>query len=351
MVNPICAELSEQDVVTIPTVIKNKILMAPGKWNDIHYSAEEIKKAFENTNWNDKDAISIILDHADKPLSVHDWVGWVRNPRLEGNNLVGDLELYDENIIVKLLKAKAKFGISPRIRGTEDKGELKDFVFENFSIVTNPAVKKAYINLSQAQIKSKQEVKKMPQESKKKGVLEEEETEVAEEETTEEEEEEVTEEMASKDKKSSEEEMSEKELLDIVSMSDWTDFVASMRKKYPKMSFKDIAKAYKEKSKESEELEQLSEEEIVSKIEQLTNILRRKKKYPYPYEEESSEKKIKEMEQKIQELSERLNAPDAKSVQELSQDKQAKVSVFATNDKLHKPGTLAMAEFLRSSFA
>jgi hypothetical protein len=253
MVSPICAELSEQDIVTIPTVIKNKILMAPGKWNDVHYSAEEIKKAFENTNWNDKDTISLILDHADKPLSVHDWVGWVRNPRLEGNNLVGDLELYDENIIIKLLKAKAKFGISPRIRGTEDKGELKDFVFENFSIVTNPAVKKAYINLSQAQIKSKQEVKKMPQESKNKEVLDEE-TEVAEEETSEEEE--VTEEMASKENKKKKypypyepEEMSDDELLDIVSMSDWTDFVASMRKKYPKMSFKDIAKAYKEKNK------------------------------------------------------------------------------------------------------
>jgi len=161
-------ELSQKDLIEIPTILKDKVLMAPGEWNGIHYTAEEIRKAYKNTDWENKDITSIILDHADKPLSVHDWVGFVENPRLEEDLLVGDLILYDENVLVKLIQAKMKCGISPRVRGIENEEHLTDFTFENFSIVTNPAVKKAYINLSES--KKLKEVTGMEEERKKRGM-------------------------------------------------------------------------------------------------------------------------------------------------------------------------------------
>jgi hypothetical protein len=83
-------ELSEKELVKIPTIIKNRVLMAPGTWNGVSYSFEEIKNAFTNTDWSDKDITSVILDHSDKPLKVSDWTGWVKNPRLDGDCLVGD---------------------------------------------------------------------------------------------------------------------------------------------------------------------------------------------------------------------------------------------------------------------
>ena len=64
-------ELSKKDI-SIPYIIRNKVLMAPGNWNDMNYSSEDIKFAFENTDWNNKDVKALILDHADKPLSLKD---------------------------------------------------------------------------------------------------------------------------------------------------------------------------------------------------------------------------------------------------------------------------------------
>ena len=373
---PKTAELSKKDIVKIPTIIKNKVLMAPGPWNGVHYTAEEIRKAYENTNWKDKDVISVILDHADKPLSVHDWVGWVRNPRMVGDNLVGDLELYDENIIIKLLKAKAKFGISPRVKGIEHNNEFRNFTFENFSIVTNPAVKKAYINLSQNKLKGGKMTEKELQEETEEGV-EEEPTEVAEdtseEETSESEEEsettEKTEELSKKKKKKypypykekksaakkkkypypeegDEEEMSDEEYLEITTMSAWTDFVKKMKKKYPKMPFKAIAAAFKKSKKADEELEELSEEELIEKIEQLTNILRRKKKYEaLEQEEKSTEERLAEIEKKVKELAQE---PNPQSIVGPTETTKELASIYSAETQHHTPGVLAMTEYLKS---
>jgi len=147
-------ELSQRDVVRVPHTIKNKVLLAPGEWNGFHYSAEEIEQAFHNTDWNNKDVKSIIADHADKSsigVSVHDWFGWIENAKLEDGSVVADLKLFDEGIIGKLVDAKAKFGISAKVAGiaNEESRTFTDFTFENFSIVSNPACKMAFINLSQ----------------------------------------------------------------------------------------------------------------------------------------------------------------------------------------------------------
>jgi len=366
--NPVTFNLSKNDIVKIPYVIKNKVLMAPGKWNDTHYTNEEIRRAYENTDWSNKDVTSLILDHADKPLSVKDWVGWVKNVRLEGDNLVGDLELYDDDIIVKLVKAKAKFGISPRVKGIEHNGELRNFTFENFSIVANPAVKKAYINLSDKKLKGGKMTEKELQETEE-SVEETEDTAENEEseetaETSEEqeqaEEEETTKEMAKKKKKYKypemkkrkkkypypyEEEMSDEELLEITQMSEWTDFVKKMKKKYPKMSFKDIAKAFKKSKEASEELEQLSDEELIEKINQLTEILRRRKKYKEPEEEEMSETE-KKLSQEIEELKKRIDVPNSIQAVE-TETKELAATPYDRDEKHYSNGVLAMADFVK----
>jgi len=344
--------------------------MAPGTWNGVTYTAGDIKQAYESTDWNNKDVVSLIADHEDKPLRINDWLGWVKKPRIEGDNLIGDLELYDEDIVVKLALAKAKFGISPRVKGMEnpDNHEFKNFMFENFSVVTNPAVKKAYINLSS--MKGGKMTEKILQEETTNELEDPVETEEESEEETEEEnseslEEESTEELqkkkypyeklrkkkypypkeeACKKKKYPEEEMSDEELLEITTNSEWTNFVGKMKKKYPKMPLSAIAKAFKTKSQTDAELEELSEEELIGKIEKLTSILRRKKKYPEE-EEDMAEKKIKELSEKIAEIDKRLNEPDSKTAQtrELS---QSHLDTSITGIK-QSPGVTEMANLLR----
>jgi chemotaxis protein histidine kinase CheA len=135
------------DKLTIPTTIKDKVLLAPGNWNGLEFSAGEIVKAFANTDWNDKKNYELIKDHDN---SVDSLVGYVRNIKLNNEGaIVGDLELWDEKMIKNLLVLKAKFGISAKVIGIEMDGDFKDFTFNNFSIVDEPACKKAYINLSQ----------------------------------------------------------------------------------------------------------------------------------------------------------------------------------------------------------
>jgi len=156
------------DVSKLPVIIKDKVLMAPGTWNEETYSPEEIKKAFDNMNWNDKDSISLVADHAsvaldednaNAGLSVHDWFGFIRNARLDESGtisnvqgaIIGDLEIHDSQIAQKLVNAGAKFGISPRVYGAESElnpGVVTDFSFKHFAVVTSPAISKAYINLS-----------------------------------------------------------------------------------------------------------------------------------------------------------------------------------------------------------
>jgi len=136
--------------ITIPTILKDVTLLSPGNWNGLKFSADEIRNAFQLTDWHDKKNYELIKDHADKPLSVNDWVGYVRNIRLSSDgSLVGDLELWDEQMIIKLVHAKAKFGISAKVLGMEMDGEFRNFTFANFSIVDNPACKEAYVNLSE----------------------------------------------------------------------------------------------------------------------------------------------------------------------------------------------------------
>ena len=135
-----------EKAVRIPYVIKNKILMSPGIWNGYYYKDATITHAFDNSDWDSKEVVSLFLDHEDERSS--EWVGWVKNQKIDGEDIRGDLVIVDKATAIKLY-AGAKFGISPKVRGQEEDGEMKNFVFDNFSVVYNPAVKTAYINNSQ----------------------------------------------------------------------------------------------------------------------------------------------------------------------------------------------------------
>jgi len=131
-------------------LLKNKVLLSPGVWNGLDFSQEEIAKAFTTTDWTDKYNYALIYDHDEKAIN---WLGNVLNIRLEGDTLMGDLEILDEDLARKLTVGGAKLGISARVLGKEDEeGKFVNFTFNNFSVVYDPACKNAYINLSQDKV-------------------------------------------------------------------------------------------------------------------------------------------------------------------------------------------------------
>jgi len=132
----------------IPYIEKDKVLMAPGVWNDCYYSKEEIIKAYNQTNWEDRYNSNLILDHQDQKFG--EWIGEIKNRRLDEPTgfVYGDMFVYDPISAVKLKYGKPKTGISPKVTGEMKDKSMKNFTFNNFSVVINPAIKKAFINNS-----------------------------------------------------------------------------------------------------------------------------------------------------------------------------------------------------------
>ena len=135
-------------------VIKNRTILAAGFWNGRHYSQEEIEKCFDNTDWEDKDVISLIADHRDddakgRPLTLRDWLGFTSNHRLtKDGKIKADLNICNSNLAMQLIDGKAPFGISPFVFGKYDPvtKSQRDFIIKNNAVVVEPACKEAYIN-------------------------------------------------------------------------------------------------------------------------------------------------------------------------------------------------------------
>lgn len=150
--------VTSQKELNSPITIKDILLLSPGVWNDTEYPAQEIIKAFNNTDWSDKKNTNLFLDHQDtKERGVGNWAGFVKNPRLANNSeLWGDLEVWNPLIATFLKEAKAPFGISSTLSGTENlkekldgaKSRMEDFHYDSFSIVTDPACIPARMNLN-----------------------------------------------------------------------------------------------------------------------------------------------------------------------------------------------------------
>ena len=161
-------KLESQDLekIKVPYVIKDKILMSPGVWNEYFYSADSIHDAFLKSEWSKKEVRSLFLDHEDARSS--EWIGEVINPKMKGDDLIGDLIIVDKPTAMKLAYG-AKMGISPKVSGGEEGGKMLQFKYDNFSVVINPAVKTAYINNQQKEVKkmAEEEAKEQPKEEAK----------------------------------------------------------------------------------------------------------------------------------------------------------------------------------------
>lgn len=336
----------------IPITIRDKILLAPGGWNESKYDAKGIEYAYLNTDWKNKSNFSLYLDHKDTTgQGAGSWVGYVKNIRLaEGRKLIGDLEIWNPLTALFLTKAKAKFGVSATLKGFEDEKtkKMENYRFESFSIVTDPACKESFINLAQKLNKNErrlkivtmaeeeiqedkpeqqeetEEVKELAKKKKEYPEPEEEEKKQQAKKKKEPEEElkkklpeEEEKKQARKKKVPDEEELSESDVLGMLSemtveeLSAWTDFVKKMKKKYPKMSFSAIAKAYKQKKQSDDTLENLSDTELMEEIAQRNEILRRRALYS---QEETPEEKVDKLTEKVKELQEKLREPERKTL-------------------------------------
>ena len=121
-------------------------IMSTGVWNQWYYDKQELKEAFENTDWENPSVRYLFYDHDD--INARSWIGFVENPKfLDDGTIVADLVIADENAQKAILMG-AKFGISPKIVGRGEAGSVKDFVFKNFSLVVEPACKRTFLNKS-----------------------------------------------------------------------------------------------------------------------------------------------------------------------------------------------------------
>ena len=143
-------QISKELSLDEPKLIENQLILSPGIWNGIEYTLDEIQRAFELTDWENKSSSQLYLDHKDtKDLGVSHWAGFVKNLKMTPIGLFGDLELWHRDAAAWSL-AKPKFGISATLAGFEntDLNRMQNFHFESFSMVTDPACKPAIINLS-----------------------------------------------------------------------------------------------------------------------------------------------------------------------------------------------------------
>jgi len=322
---PVDEKLSESMFnfgVKIPYVIKNAILISPGTWNKYFYNPASIKKAHMMTDWEDKSIKNLYLDHADDKTSQ--WVGNVSNLKCINGTEYGDLNIFDPITAVKMAKGKPKFGISPRVRGRAEEGIMKEFTFENFSFVINPAVKTTYINNMEVKtmdFKLQEEGEAKVVTPKPKELEEETEEDEESEELAKKKKEPEEEKMAKKKKKEPEEEkMKKKKEPEDEELSEWTDKIKAWRKANPG---KTVAEAIGAIKKQMEEVEMASEDKRFKEmLQEVLEIMKKKSKADepeeYPYKKKlsdmqeelaSRDKAIEDLEEKTMKLEQRLNQP------------------------------------------
>lgn len=129
--------------IQLPFRVEGVTLISPGTWNGKKYPEQEIRQAVQRTDFNDPDVRSLFNEHDDE--DSRDWIGEVRNYRMEGDALVGDLEVVTEEEARKLAYG-ARFGISAKVTGRDSRDTMRDFRYDNFSLVLDPAVKTTFIN-------------------------------------------------------------------------------------------------------------------------------------------------------------------------------------------------------------
>jgi hypothetical protein len=142
-------------------IVKNHLLLCPGVWKGQKISREAIINGLQNTNWDDSAVRAVIYSHKTNnetqyfgDASPDIWVGNHTIPKyltlsdgvpVEG--LYADLELYDEQFARKVVYGKMRCGTSAGMEYDYRNDMINKFI--NQSIVSNPACKLAYLNLSE----------------------------------------------------------------------------------------------------------------------------------------------------------------------------------------------------------
>jgi len=138
--------------VSVPYRVEDVTVLSPGEWNNLNWTASELRDAVENTDFDMSQERgdetppngSIFFDHKDR--TADQWVGRVENVRMEGTDVKSDLVITDKQTAMNL-EFGAPFGVSPKADGSvNQQGTMRDFTFENFSLVANPAVKTTWLN-------------------------------------------------------------------------------------------------------------------------------------------------------------------------------------------------------------
>lgn len=287
--------------IELPVVIPQRLLISPGIWNDNEYSANEISEGFGRTNWSDKDKISLWLNHDDRNTSA--FVGYVKNPTLASEGRVfGDLEIWDEKTAILLTQAMAKFGVSAKIKGEEDKkGKMRNFTFENFSVVTVPACSEAYINLSKKETEEKLVSKYLLSNAEIDEMLGTDEDEAEDKSLSNIDERGLKIDNMAEEVKKEEEVVEEKEEVteEVTELSE-KDMLKSLCEKFDKLVSLLSKKELSEDEEETEEVEEKAEETEEVVVENKEN------------------KELIEVKKELAEIKEKLNAPKSKTVRNLS---------------------------------
>ena len=323
--------------IELPTIRKDIVLMSPGVWNGFEYSAEDIKNAFENTDW--KKASNLFLDHPENPNNAAgSWIGRVINQRFSDGQIMGDLELWDTNTIIKTEMAKAPLGVSPRVIGEENGNKFSNFVFDNWSVVSKQAIDPAYINLNKTPLKAemlikteKELVKELSEEVKEYNRVSE--KILKDEELTDEEYEYMKKKMKKKEEKKEEKSDSKKEEL-------------KGGKEEMSETNQEIVSATQNEKKELS-FEELSIEELNAILEKVQNVISSKtpKVQEMAKQDLGLKEEIESMRKQVQELNAKLNKPVSKTTRASGNDIRATL-----NPQTHSDGVREMASILVSNF-
>jgi len=296
---------------------------------------------------------------------------------------VGDLVVVDLNTAIKLAYG-AKMGISPKVHGPAEGNAIQRFVFDNFSVVINPAVKTAWINnsmnldeldktiemyesfLEAEEVNEKmsaytdfvkkfikahpdmpvaEAMKKAAVEWKKKGAKK-----MAEEEPKEEpQEEEVQEEMEEEVEEKEEPKEESHEMEDITIMLEHLmNEVQELQKKKKEDEEKEEKEAKEEEKKMEDEDDE--EEELQKKEEYpepKDDKKDKKKKYKYPEEEKKMEEEEEPKEEVVENEEEEKEDEPSEEVKEMSQEiKKLKEDLNKVTAQLNEPDKVSVKQEL-----
>jgi hypothetical protein len=137
-----------------PVTIQDATLLTPGIWTGTdgqktRYSPEGVINGYLNTNW---EGMNLFLDHEDsKGSAAAYWIGFIRNARMVGDELHGDLEIWHPMFAMFVKTAKAKFGVSMTMNGREDfntGADYSDFDIHSYrsgSLVDEPGCEASWL--------------------------------------------------------------------------------------------------------------------------------------------------------------------------------------------------------------